>query len=357
MKIKILKNIPIIIFIVLISNLHISCTKNNEEKSPLKAFRDSTLIQGNQLKISSEHIGEATYSLLIDSILVIKDTKNTDYAFHLININKKKYTKSFGKKGNGPKELAHPMGLNKNIQSENINTYASTKNKIFTYNVDSLLQKNDYKPYYIKKFMGEFLMPVQIQNGLFITTGPFEKGRYRLTESAQNLNKFIFDYPVDSEHEEAPNESKSMVYQGRFKLQPEGKRFAFATNRAGILEIFQANNGTISKVIDQHFYNPDYKVQSKYSVPIYPNNKMGFTDMSATKDYLYVLYSGRTILKYRKKFLYGKHVLVFNWQGTPIKHYKLDKAVRCISVNKTNSLLYAWAALPEPALLEYAFNH
>ena len=62
-------------------------------------------------------------------------------------------------------------------------------------------------------------------------------------------------------------------------------------------------------------------------------------------------------MEYRENYAYGKDVLVFDWKGNPIKHYKMDKAVRCISVADNNKTMYAYASLPQPTILKYKLDH
>jgi hypothetical protein len=205
-----------------------------------------------------------------------------------------------------------------------------------------------------------YLTPLLLQNNHFIATGPFEKGRYRISDKSLKNHHFKYDYPKDMDKSDVSRPTKSMVYQGNFVLQPNGKHFAFATHSCGVLEIFKSIDETIQKIKNHHFYNPVYNVKSEkeMSAPLNAKkNKSGFSDLSATKKYLYVLFSGRTFMEYRKKYQYGKHVLVFDWKGNPIKHYKLDKAVRCISVADNNKTMYAYASLPKPRILKYNLDH
>lgn len=338
----------------------LSCTKHNEV-TPTSIFTDSTHIKGKVTNVNLDNINLPVRAIMIDSFLILKDLKAKAYNFHIINIHKEKLIKSFGKAGRGPKEIEIPLGFNINSRKgRNINTYARTKKKLFCFNIDSLLQNDQYEPCLVKRFKGNYLTPVLLQNNQFISTGPFEKGRYRISDSSLKSHNFKYNYPNDPDKSNVPRPTKSMVYQGNYALQPHGKYFAFAAGSCGVIEIFESKDETVEKIKNHHFYNPDYHVTSEKEMraPINAKkNRNGFVDLCATQKYLYALFSGRTFWEYRKKFAYGKDVLVFDWKGNPIMHYKLDKAVRCIGVDKTNSLLYAYAALPEPSILKYSLVH
>ncbi|MCF8307671.1 MAG: TolB-like 6-bladed beta-propeller domain-containing protein [Bacteroidales bacterium] len=311
------------------------------------------------MNIDNNAIGEAISSFLIDSILILKDLKNPKYNFHLINIRQESYIKKFCIKGKGPNEFAFLMNLNSNPKKHrSFNTFSRLDKKIITFDLDSLMFQKRYRPDIIKTFKKNYIMPVMLQNDYFISTGPFKKGRYRLSDNSLHTHRYKYHYPYDPEKNDVSRTTKSIIYQGQFILQPNGSHFAFSTPNCGILEVFKAKENSIRIVTKHHHFNAKYETnKTGTKAGLVMENKMGFSDMGSSKNYLYVLYSGRLLSKYTDESLYGKHILVFNWEGEPIKHYKLDKAVRCISVNNTDSLLYAWAALPEPALLEYSLNH
>lgn len=338
----------------------ISCTKH-KEVTPTSIFSDSTQIEGKVVNVNLYSINKPVRAIMMDSLLIIKDLEANEYNFHIINVNKEKLIKSFGKAGRGPKEIEIPLGFNINPgKARDINTYARTKQKLFCFNVDSVLDNDNYEPQLIKKFPGNYLTPVLLQNNHFIATGPFEKGRYRISDKSLENHQFKYDYPDDLDKSDVSRPTKSMVYQGNFVLQPNGNYFAFAAGSCGVIEVFKTESKTIQKIKNHHFYNPIYTVESEKDMRAPLNakkNRNGFADLCATKKYLYVLFSGRTFMEYREKYAYGKDVLVFDWKGSPVKHYKLDKAVRCISVTDNNKTLYAYASLPQPSILKYKLNH
>lgn len=347
-----------IIFIFLAFLFSYSCSNQYEEIRPTQIFTDSSSITGEKLDINTDTLAKPLHSLLIDSLLIIMDKKTSEHGLHIINVNQEKFIASTAKKGRGPKEIQIPLGLNLDPENpRSFNTYARLKNKIFTFNLDSILTKENYFPQEKIEFSESYLMPVQIQNKQFIATGPFEKGRYRISDSSCSNHEYKYGYPYDPSKKNVSNQTKSLAYQGKFTIQPGGNHLSFSTTNCGVLEFFRVNKNSIKKIKEHHFYNPDYEAKSNTSAPLSGENKMGFTGRSATKDYLYLLYSGRTFIKYRNQFLYGNIMLVFNWNGEPVKYYKLDKAVRSISVTDNNKTLYAYASLPQPSILKYKLNH
>lgn len=352
-----LLNILVSLVVLMFAN---SCT-NNKGVNPTNIFNDSTLTEGKGVNVNLDTINKPIRAIIFDSLLVIKDLKARDYNFHIINVNKEKLVKSFGKSGRGPKEIDIPLGFNINPgKDREINTYARNKQKLFSFNIDSIIHKKNYEPSLVKEFSENYLTPVLLKNNHFIATGPFEEGRYRVTDKSLKKHQFKYDYPKDTDKHRVSRPTKSMVYQGNFILQPNGKHFAFATGSCGIIEIFQSKDKTIQKIKNHHFYNPVYTVESEKDMRAPLNakkNRNGFVDLSATKEYLYALFSGRTFYEYREKYAYGKNLLVFDWKGKPIKQYKLNKAVRCISVADNNKTMYAIASLPQPTILKFKLNH
>jgi len=346
------------ILIILTVLLFTNCSENHKEIEPTQIFEDSISLRGDKMNLNIDTLARPIHSILIDSFLIIMDKKLSNYNFHIINIKQKKYISSSCKKGKGPKEIAIPLGLyiNPNFP-RSFSTYARSKNKYFTFNIDSILnKKEEYYPRIVKTFSKSYLTPVQLQNKHFISTGPFKKGRYRISDSSLTNHVYKYSYPYDPNKKNISGTTKNMAYQGKFQLQPNGSHFAFATAYCGVIEFFKLDNNTVKKTEEHHFYNPDY-LANETSAPLTRKNKMGFIDYSATNDFFYVLYSGRTLLEHKNKAFYGKDVLVFNWKGKSIRHYKLDKAVSFINVSDNNKTLYAYAALPKPAIFKYKLNY
>jgi hypothetical protein len=67
---------------------------------------------------------------------------------------------------------------------------------------------------------------------------------------------------------------------------------------------------------------------------------MGFITATVSKDYVYVLYSGRTVKEFGGGFTFGRKIFVFDWDGNPVKCYELNRDAFQIGVDSENKSLY-----------------
>jgi len=353
------------IIIILTYSLSVSLIScNKKEIEPPQIFKDSLSIKGEILDSNLEYVGLPSKTILIDSFLVIKDNASAskrEFSIHIINIKQNEFITSTCRKGRGPNEIVHPLTLNRSISNQrSFKVYSRFKYSFFNFNIDSILVDKNYLPKPTITFKEPYLIPVHLPNHQYMAIGPFENGRYRISDSLGKNHTYKFDYPQDPDHKNVPKKFKSKVYQGNFCLQSNGNHFAFGALNSGILEFFQATQDKILKIKNWHFYYPEYRIKpdpNKISAPLSPDNKFAFPAMSGTENYLYVLYSGRNFRKYQSRIIYGKDILVFTWSGKPVLHYSLDKEIWGFSVNDKDQTLYGITNLPEPALIKFNLSH
>lgn len=358
-----MRNFKIIIPILSILLLSLfSC--NKKEIEPPEIFEDSLSIQGEILDSNLEYIGLPAQAILIDSFLIIKDNANAskrEFSIHIINVKQNKYITSTCRKGRGPKEIVNALSLSRSISNKrSFTVYSRFKYSFFDFNIDSILKNNNYLPKRTMTFKEPYLIPVHLPNHQYMAIGPFEQGRYRVSDSLGENHRYRFDYPQDPDHKNVPNKFKSKAYQGNFCLQLNGNYFAFGALNSGILEFFQATQDKILKIKDWHFYYPEYRIKpdpNRISAPVSPDNKFAFTAMSGTENYLYILYSGRTFREYQSRIIYSRDLLVFTWSGKPVLRYSLDREIWAFSVDEKDQTLYGITNLPEPALIKFKLSH
>jgi hypothetical protein len=80
----------------------------------------------------------------------------------------------------------------------------------------------------------------------------------------------------------------------------------------------------------------------------FPDGIMGYFDIQMTENYIYALFSGKTLKEIQKNAMAGKlnerggrYIHVFNLQGKPICNYILDRAVCGIDVHESEQKIYA----------------
>ena len=84
------------------------------------------------------------------------------------------------------------------------------------------------------------------------------------------------------------------------------------------------------------------------------DNIAGFGAVDCDDNYVYALYSGRTVNTHQALFSRCEHLFVYDWDGNPIKHYILDIPLfNSISYDKEKKCIYGLAENPEGVLIAY----
>ena len=75
--------------------------------------------------------------------------------------------------------------------------------------------------------------------------------------------------------------------------------------------------------------------------------------MACDNTYVYALYSGRTFNEHGMLSHHCKNLLVYDWEGNPIKRYLLDIPLYSMQYDEKNRVIYGIAYNPEGVLVEY----
>ena len=142
------------------------------------------------------------------------------------------------------------------------------------------------------------------------------------------------------------------AYRYSVGLRPDNKRIVLAYHRTDVIEIYDLKSGEIIKIL----HGPDlfdvYPPVTKNNMKNYfrvKDKTIKAYSLYSTQKYIYALYYG---IPFKSDDYWGRFLLVFDWDGNPIKYFKLsseinffvvdDSSYRIYSVdNKTEKLVYA----------------
>ena len=168
-------------------------------------------------------------------------------------------------------------------------------------------------------------------------------------------------HPVFDESEGLSSIEKSILFLStHVALKPDSSRFAYATQNGGIIGIYKNEaNDSWCDVVQYAYYFPKF-VKTEYSsspIAFDREGKTGFCGLCCTNQFIYTIYSGRTIAEEglsQNAFL-CQHVLVYDWDGNPVKHYLLEKPLFQFGVDEDAGIIYGTGYDPEGCILEYKF--
>lgn len=260
-------------------------------------------------------------------------------------------------RGDGPEELVSPSSFQK--KGDDLFIYDIAKKNSYKLNVsfnDSLISLSEYQS--IKMEERPFIISLLDNGG--IASGIFEKKWIVHFDDSGHILSYL-NFPSFEETRNLTDMELSSLYLSTMiTVSPDGKKIACATQKHGVLSFADFNNQQIKEYKLLKYYAP--KVSGSLG-PGNPNiafsrdSKIGFCGVCCNEKYVYALYSGRAFNTHGALSHHCEHVLVYNWEGTPIKHLIVEKPLYTMNYDARTNVLYGIGYDPEGVILEYNLNN
>lgn len=124
-------------------------------------------------------------------------------------------------------------------------------------------------------------------------------------------------------------------------------RIAWFSYLGDIFEIYDFSEINNCKLIKREIAIPpmfkEKKIKDKKVLAFSPKTKLGVSSLTSNDQYIYVLYNSHYIkdeIEKKDNAYLSNKILVYDWDGNPIKLLKLNKAVSCISYNAYHKCFY-----------------
>ena len=132
-------------------------------------------------------------------------------------------------------------------------------------------------------------------------------------------------------------------------LNPMHSKVACANMQSGCLDICEIHDNELSRINEVHMTTPRVKFNRHrpkgrgltHPVTYSRNNLFGFCDLAVSENYIFALYSGRTLKDYNLDVDKGKTIVVFDWNGLHVRTYQLQNACSAISYDAADNTIYA----------------
>lgn len=282
-----------------------------------------------------------------DSLMLINDFHG-DSLIKVFNLKTQTVEKSLIAKGEGPDELLSPL----DIYIADSNLYVLSR-PLFRLNHISLKEiVSSEKAIRICK---DYQMPpksdcfIPLNGSQFVFSGMWDK-RYALLDIRQNQIKTFGEYPDYWEEEkEIPEEAKAMFHQSMFMKNEQSHLFASCSGY--VLEIYQYDPETshVPTLIFQKQlgkYSYDYRTGDMIVAKRRPDSDPCVTTVASSSKYIYLVTQSKENRKHRD-------ILVIDWKGNPVKQYKSDKRISCLSVDETAQKAYCIIEDPEDKFVSF----
>lgn len=141
---------------------------------------------------------------------------------------------------------------------------------------------------------------------------------------------------------QSPDFCASVHLSTMYAFNSSGTKVCVASVVSPSLAFAEVNNGKL-----------DEFMRYEISAPVPgAENISAFNDIFATDEYVYLLYSGRKLRGGNIPAHECNHIVVYDWEGNPVRHYELNNNISSIHVD--NNTLIATSTHPESCV--YQFN-
>lgn len=189
---------------------------------------------------------------------------------------------------------------------------------------------------------------VRAPDGRWFAGGWIVEGRVARYRQDRVYDRTIVGFPPDAE---APGMTLAQAYESRVVVDPAGDRLAAATAFGGLLEIFDGDGVSVSVATVPDPFQPKWRQgrsrAGKAVMAVGPETRYGFSDLAATKRFLYGLFSGRSVMEDGNPWA-SREVQVYTWDAQYVRSLYLDRVAEAIAVDSSDTWLYASGPDPSP---------
>lgn len=338
-----MKNIFIHIIASLFFIILISCDDSNNNKLSIKFNKSETLTQFSDFSINEDSLGKVEGIFCSDNYLIVFGLYE-EYLYSIFDCSSGQFINRFGQIGQGSDEI--PFGSQGYADKKYFYIFNDQVKQIYSINLDSLKHENNSK--LMKRFIkynipnAQFSKLLVTSDSTFIGIGDFQTGNlYTLF----NYNNNILDSNIKSynaENKAFNNYTRFISNQGCVTIHPKKKKFAFSPFFSSNIDFIEITDNKISPINLLRLENPLYDALTEGNGTAFraiPSREAitGYIDLCSTSEYVYALHSSKKLYENWRK---STEILIFDWEGNPIKQYILDKEAYHIAVNERLNRIY-----------------
>lgn len=322
-----------------------SCTSNgikDAESFDWSSIPEPVYLKGDSISFD-EILLTPTRIVVIDSFLLTKN-RNVERFFHIYNLNTKKKVGERIPFGIGPKEMLDPVWLF--MPDGNLAVFDRNKRQMDIYPKNLLLTCDTVSPLKHISFNNQLMNPAILPGvGILSSNLQTENPKFIAVDFEGNKISEFGEYPND--YKEKTLYEKSVTFMGDMAVKPDGSRWVMTHKPTDMLEIYDNNLNLLKRLQGPDQNVPDLKEENGRIQRKGRASKEAYFFPFATNECFYVLYDGREYdTESPTRYLRDK-LLVFDWDGNPIKYYKLSEPILHFCLDEKQQIIYGVSDYPE----------
>ncbi|MGE0092734.1 MAG: BF3164 family lipoprotein [Bacteroidales bacterium] len=322
--------------ILLFSLLLISCNSKDSADSEtytMPVFKQELSVTPKYIH-KDKPLAQIFYMQVYKDYLLFKSSDENNLV-QLFNKNTGEYVAGIAPRGRGAGE--YPMTVDFFFLGDTLCVYDRQQLVVNYYESDFVGNRIPFKRIQIEGANG-FLQIVPYKRG-FITV-PTKGVRFIIQdETGKQIGKYTH-YPNFN----AINDSsivRNALFTGSHEvdIKPDHTKLVSATFAGAIIEIFSLSGNKINLDKEIRLLPPTLLKRKDNSYTTSDESFVGFWNIHTTDDYIYLIFSGKT-LKDHKKHRCGDFIYVYDWEGNPIKSYKINGGIYRFTIDEAQQRIF-----------------
>lgn len=350
-----MKNKYILFYIIIISCLF-SCKENrykNAETITRSDFKETRVLNGERIEFNDLLMKPVSITYR-DSLLYMKNRSTENY-FHVFNPYTLSKIGEFGAFGNGPNDFMEPVI----IQSDDhwLWILNQMKRSLSRYKIDfkegeiEIIENNKIA------FDDHVDQLAVLDNNTIIASmmKPEDKKFYFFNGQGE-LTATGGEYPESGI--EFTNFEKIEGFMCQIAVNHKYKRIFVSHKQTDLIEIYDFDGKLLHrKHGPDHFFPVVKQTSDGDMVKVRSNpgtSRDGYFSPKYAGEEVFVLYSG-VVFNGSNAMYQIDQIYVFDWEGTPLKIYKLDQPIFNFDVDVKNRVIYGLSAEPEFHVIAFKY--
>lgn len=318
------------------------------EKSPMSEYGFRTIEQVSFHPIKSDFLFKPTAIEVFDSLFLVHDPVEEN-TYTLFSINSPDVLISGGKKGTGPEDVLYGQFTDK-INEKEFQVIDMSNGKVLVYNVDSILKTHSFIPvrsFFYNELVTQKAKGLQycyyLEDSTYIGLGVSNQGKYYCI--GKDTVTYWGNYPEDVTMSGSP----FYLFQGVLQINADRNLLLYHSPTGYYYELY-ARSGDVWK---QRFV--EYMPVEHVEDAVTENTPCGVSSADLDNDFVYLLFSGRTLKEYPEETFLASHIFILTTKGEKVKCLETDRLNVFMCVERKQKRIYAISRNPDTGEYEVGY--
>ena len=326
----------------------LSCGQNGD--IVLSDFdRTTDLTATDSINIEDLDILNPYYIHYKDSFLIFSDKEKTLYFWNLCDSN----VLIRHEIGQGADEMANYSIMN-TVNPASYRFVDYHKRRVYGMDLDKMRKDSTACHSLVCELpfdRADYLLRLYETNRFYFGIGMFQNGRIYAYDKQTGQYRVSMDFPSNDEIERMDPMQKGALFASTLMT---GNDTTLVVSCFGLLDYYTIfPDGSLRLKSARHYFFPQFTWRETGKLITFKRNTVqGFCGVDTDGEFVYLLYSGKSVEEVGLTAAHsGSHLLVYDWNGVPIVHYKLSKSLIGFSIG--DGVLYGLSREKEPIVYTF----